>query len=252
MRICRTCNNEKPLTKENFPQRENGLFRYQCRVCLNEAVASRMAVKLKDKRTERASKLDEAKELFLKGYKVCSSCAQSCVVSQFNKQTLGLFGLESHCRNCKQRAKDSRFGTKIPLRKCRKCNKEGWDVSELDLFAKAGGSNKFGRYNLCKECHTSSDNSIKHNNSLEKRVKKFGITVTQYEDMIISQNNSCAICKKHKDDFTGRGKNFHIDHCHTSGKVRGLLCSNCNTGLGQFKDNVQYLENAIQYVIETK
>ena len=85
---------------------------------------------------------------------------------------------------------------------------------------------------------------------MEKRVKKFGITVDEYNLLVEKQNNSCAICGKHKSEFTGRGNNFHIDHCHTTGKVRGLLCSNCNTGLGQFKDNQVLLENAIQYLIK--
>ena len=247
-RICTKCNLEKELNKENFPQREGGLFRRECKSCINKAKNARNAEKLKDVRQARQVKLDKELELFENGLKVCTSCEQECKTSQFNKQSLGRFGLESTCKNCKQHAKDKKFGTTKPLRKCRECGVEAWKPEELDNFAKAGGSNRFGRYNICKSCHTKSDSMKKHNNSLARRCKKFGITVEQYEQMIVQQENRCAICSKHYDDFNGRGKNFHIDHCHESGEVRGLLCSNCNTGLGQFKDNVKALENAIIYL----
>lgn len=71
---------------------------------------------------------------------------------------------------------------------------------------------------------------------------KFGVTPEQVQQMIASQNNRCAIC----------GLSFivtpNIDHDHKSGQVRGLLCSNCNHGLGQFKDDVSRLEAAIAYL----
>ena len=248
MRICKECVSELELNKENFPSRENGLFRYVCRTCDNKARNSRQAEKLKDKRKVRQDKLDKELELFNNGYKVCSSCEQECVISQFNKHKQGRFGLDPTCKNCKQKAKDNKFGKTEPLRKCRECGTEAWKSIDLDLFVKAGGRNKFGRYNICKRCYSVDDNTIKHNNSLKRRCSKFNITVEQYHQMVKEQSNSCAICKKHKDDFAGRGNSFHIDHCHDTGKVRGLLCSNCNTGLGHFKDDIIALEKAIEYI----
>lgn len=167
----------------------------------------------------------------------------------FNKHKNSRLGIDTTCRNCKQHMKDKRIIDNCALRTCRKCGIKARNNEELDLFVKSTNS-KFGRYNICKPCHTCSDSSRYHNNSLEKRVKKFGISVDEYNTMVHNQNNSCAICNKPKELFDGRGNNFHIDHCHSSGKVRGLLCSNCNTGLGQFKDNIKSLENAIQYLLE--
>ena len=60
--------------------------------------------------------------------------------------------------------------------------------------------------------------------------------------MIKAQNNKCAICKN---EFT---KTPSIDHCHNTGLVRGLLCSDCNVGIGFLKDNKEYLSNAIKYL----
>lgn len=251
-KLCRDCNISKPLTTEFFEKRsDNGLYRHSCKTCINTKHVHQYKIRLKDKIADRNLKLQAEDALFSEGKATCQCCKQIQHINAFNKHKQGRFGIETTCKNCKAHKKEENVISSSELRRCRECGVVATSLNDLHIFAK-GSAYKFGRQNWCISCRNNNEKSISNNNSLEKRVKKFGITVTQYEDMITSQNNSCAICKKHKDDFTGRGKNFHIDHCHTSGKVRGLLCSNCNTGLGQFKDNVQYLENAIQYVIETK
>jgi len=73
--------------------------------------------------------------------------------------------------------------------------------------------------------------------------KTFGITIDQYEAMLESQNNLCAICSGSDEHFS-----LAVDHDHKSGKVRGLLCSQCNRGLGLFKDEVVRLESALKYL----
>lgn len=80
----------------------------------------------------------------------------------------------------------------------------------------------------------------------EQRIKKYGITIAEYNSMLIAQNNSCAICGHSE----MKDKNFFplIDHCHDTNKVRGLLCMNCNQGLGKFKDDIAILSNAIRYL----
>jgi len=76
--------------------------------------------------------------------------------------------------------------------------------------------------------------------------KKYKLSLKDYNDLCIQQDNKCLICNT--DVFVGKGKKLHVDHCHKTGKIRGLLCQNCNTGLGQFKDNINNLENAIKYL----
>jgi len=73
--------------------------------------------------------------------------------------------------------------------------------------------------------------------------RRFGITIKQYEEMLASQNNSCAICKTPQGDIA-----LAVDHCHTTGKVRSLLCSDCNTMLGLCNDNTTVLQSAIRYL----
>lgn len=78
-----------------------------------------------------------------------------------------------------------------------------------------------------------------------KLKSKFGLTLEDYRVMWANQNNSCAICWK---PGARHIKTLHIDHNHKTGKVRGLLCNECNLGLGLFKDDIYRLQNAIYYL----
>lgn len=71
-------------------------------------------------------------------------------------------------------------------------------------------------------------------------------TFKEVVQMIEDQNNQCAICLKEFDSEDRHAIN--IDHCHKTGRVRGILCQTCNRGLGQFKDNVDILNSAIKYL----
>lgn len=69
---------------------------------------------------------------------------------------------------------------------------------------------------------------------------KYGLTYEEYEDMLKKQEGRCLICNEIS--------SLHVDHCHRTNKVRGLLCISCNGGLGMFKDNKQSLAKAIEYL----
>lgn len=71
---------------------------------------------------------------------------------------------------------------------------------------------------------------------------KYGISREEYEDILVNQDYVCAICKKEI------GWEAAVDHCHNTDKIRGLLCRNCNLGLGGFKDNIETIKKAIFYV----
>lgn len=79
--------------------------------------------------------------------------------------------------------------------------------------------------------------------------QKYGITLKIYDDMLNNQNAKCAICNIQPD--YGRGL-LHVDHCHDTGKIRQLLCHHCNCALGGFRDNVEILKNAINYLKKHK
>lgn len=73
---------------------------------------------------------------------------------------------------------------------------------------------------------------------------KYGITAEQWDEMFAEQGGLCAICRGPEEDV----HRFHVDHCHESGKVRGLLCHSCNTGIGHFREDPSILQNAAAYV----
>lgn len=73
--------------------------------------------------------------------------------------------------------------------------------------------------------------------------KTYDISIEQYNKMLEDQNGVCDIC--HRPPIT---KALAVDHCHTTGKIRGLLCSSCNTALGSMQDNTDRLRNAIAYL----
>lgn len=75
------------------------------------------------------------------------------------------------------------------------------------------------------------------------RFKLYGISPEQYNFMLEKQDNKCAICKEVKEII-------NVDHCHSTGKTRGLLCQACNLGLGNFRDKVSNLEEAVKYLIK--
>jgi Recombination endonuclease VII len=114
-----------------------------------------------------------------------------------------------------------------------------------------------GIRHICLDCNRRIQNAYYHNTktlplfkkarreSLKKHdlKRKYGITPKQHEALFSKQNGLCAICGS-----DGNGKALHIDHCHSTGKVGGMLCVTCNIGLGSFKDSPLLLALAIQYL----
>lgn len=77
---------------------------------------------------------------------------------------------------------------------------------------------------------------------------RYGVPIGWYDETLTAQNGKCASCGTESPG--GRG-DFHVDHCHDLGHVRGLLCHNCNVGIGSLQHSIPMLEAAIQYLIRT-
>ena len=74
--------------------------------------------------------------------------------------------------------------------------------------------------------------------------RTYGITIAEYDRMFLQQNGLCKICQ------SPSSRKLAVDHCHESGKIRGLLCHNCNVGLGHFKDSPALLMAALTYIVD--
>lgn len=72
--------------------------------------------------------------------------------------------------------------------------------------------------------------------------RRYSLTIEQFDDLATSQGFACAICNKIPT------RTLHVDHNHKTGKVRGLLCSGCNTGIGSLKESIEFLNQAIKYL----
>jgi nitrate/TMAO reductase-like tetraheme cytochrome c subunit len=79
-------------------------------------------------------------------------------------------------------------------------------------------------------------------------IERYGITYEQYMDMVKQQKNKCKICKRHRSTFKNT---LNVDHDHITGKVRGLLCTSCNRGIGYLADSIKLLKEAIIYLQES-
>lgn len=121
--------------------------------------------------------------------------------------------------------------------------------------------------NMCKQCYNheysrkwAKDNPEKLKARKRRWYKKYkrelrdaklrklyGVSLEEYEEMLKIQNNVCAICGKPP----RKGKrSLSVDHDHKTGKVRGLLCNNCNLGLGKFQDNSHITDRATDYLLK--
>jgi hypothetical protein len=103
----------------------------------------------------------------------------------------------------------------------------------------------------CKKCHTSQSREQYQANHSRERARQrsynlrinYGLTTAEYDSLLEEQGGGCAICSG-----TDSERRLAVDHCHDTGKVRGLLCTACNVSLGRFKDDPELLVSAAIYL----
>lgn len=154
------------------------------------------------------------------------------------------------------------------LRTCRKCEEE----KPLSEFTK-NRTLPSGRTNECKKCtNVYARKRREENPEVAQKIRdagarwraanpdadkqkylmrRFNITIQEYRDLLEAQNGVCAICGE-PESVVRRAKSgqemLAVDHCHETGKIRGLLCFKCNTGIGALGDSVEGLERALAYL----
>jgi hypothetical protein len=118
------------------------------------------------------------------------------------------------------------------MKKCTCCRLE---KTFADFYSK--------RQSWCIKCTQEYQSTKGRSKQLSKR---YGISILDYNKMLEKQDYCCAICKTHISNLT---VNLAVDHCHNSMRIRGLLCYNCNSGLGRFKDSIKLLQEAAKYLM---
>lgn len=139
------------------------------------------------------------------------------------------------------------------MKKCSVCKK----TKPLEEFHNKASS-KDGKGYRCKPCDKEAREKWAKENperdKLSRRARqlkyKYGIALEDYERMFKEQKGRCKICNTDEPRSAHGTKVFAVDHCHETGKVRGLLCSKCNRALGLFGDDPSVLAKAIEYLEE--
>lgn len=143
----------------------------------------------------------------------------------------------------------------LSSKKCSCCG----EVKPTTEFTRHKKREKWGFHSYCKECANKKFKKYRRDNPEGyKRIKRkqnlknqYGLTVEDIERMLKNQNYKCAICGKEiflHGSSADKNKIAHVDHNHETGKIRGLLCNDCNIGLGKFMDNTEYLLGAVSYL----
>lgn len=141
---------------------------------------------------------------------------------------------------------------KAYMRKYYAANKHNWSkrTPEKQAHYNAGRREKYRtdeEYRQRTKAEVKAFRKRSPQTRLAHILRQYGITIADFERMRQEQGGCCAVCGR-SDSADKRGYRLHVDHCHATGKVRGLLCSNCNLGIGKFGDKPELLDAALQYV----
>lgn len=189
--------------------------------------------------------------------KVCPRCGETKLVDQFGRNARRSDGLAYYCKTCFQaisrasyRKRQSRAGKTVEdprpagppgTKWCNDCQA----YRAHDDFPQ-NASRYDGFMNYCKEHHNQrveeSRQQVHGSSRHYHLVRRYGIGAAEVEGMIERQGGACLICLR------PLGDKPHVDHCHETGQVRGVLCFNCNGGLGQFRDDAALLLRAVEYL----
>ena len=186
--------------------------------------------------------------------KTCPDCGEHKSLEEFPVAAKRSDGRATYCKACmlvrsrasyRKRAaakgKQVREAVATPpdYKRCPDCG----EIKPLEAFPRNKNS-KNGRATHCKPCHNARSEETRQRLYGGGRhyhlMRRYGLTEVEVDEMLLDQGDLCALCRE--------APAQHVDHDHKTGEVRGILCFNCNGGLGQFRDRVDILLNAVAYL----
>ena len=182
--------------------------------------------------------------------KLCRDCGEEKALSEFSPSSKNVDGRTSYCRPCMRRRsvryRDNALGEDrehrrpaVPGQKfCSRCQRH----QSMSAFGR-NATTADGLTTYCRPCHNAAGRE-----ALERKGgardyhlrRRYGLTSQRVDELIAAQGGLCAVCKVRPPE--------HVDHDHKTGRVRGVLCSGCNQGLGNFRDDTAALRAAIDYL----
>jgi Autographiviridae endonuclease VII len=156
------------------------------------------------------------------------------------------------CRDCGREKARSEFyrdasrrdGIRSSCKECERARNHDWYVANRErsiAAAQAWRQSNPERYEETQARHRARRRSEQRADHLKRT---FGLTLDEYDAMLARQEGRCAICRQ----LPTAGKFLHVDHDHATGEVRGLLCVRCNNALGLFRDRIEVLDRAMEYL----
>ncbi len=141
-------------------------------------------------------------------------------------------------------------------RTCNKCHQVKDLEQDFYLTGRKTDKNKTNRHYTCKEC-TKARLKISESQSPERKRelhlrRKYDISLEEYDQMLELQGGKCALCPATTPGGKHNNENWCVDHDHVTGKVRELLCNDCNLVLGIIKDSPEHLGRMITYILKHK
>jgi hypothetical protein len=228
-KTCPVCQIEKSFDKFTKDRTRKDGIRSSCRECnINSCKAQRASNRAR-------------KTIVIPTEKKCSRCKLTKPSFLFLKISANADGLDCYCQECRAKSSKehddknkSREAIAIPdFKTCSSCK-----MKKPGLQFSKSRCNKDGLKDYCKGCSL-----------IRERKSKYGISEEWSTTILTSQGGACPIC-----GFVPgpEDKILCVDHDHSTGNPRGMLCSHCNTGLGHFKDSTETLQKAIDYLNKHK
>lgn len=237
---CARCKEQKPLDDFHRNQHRVDGRAHTCRVC-RSAATQRLEAR---KRAERPAPAPETK--------TCSVCGETKPLNRFMRGPRYQLGVSRQCKACRcewQRKHDAELAVRakitVPSKVCVRCKEE----KPIAQFTK-NLRYKDGYGTRCKQCRKEAE--TRPYGSVERRTKDFDnylwslyrLTSNDFEALLEQQQGKCAVCG----EVMSKPR---VDHCHQSGRVRGLVCNTCNTGLGHIERR-GFVEKALAYLEKQK
>lgn len=217
----------RPCARCKVAPRNSGSHKSYCRDCKNQMTAA-----------------SAAKSRAVLDTRPCARCKKAPRNSS----------LRSYCVDCKRalerESKERRGRWKNPLTNCSRCGGKRTGSHPNYCVACHKAYREERRAEACGRCGRKRDEGDRTSTSYcydcyRNRwvFRKYGLTGEQYDQMLADQGQRCALCHDENN-----GRTWHVDHCHASNRVRGLLCDLCNRGLGHFRDDPAVLRRAAEYL----